>query len=252
MKKKNKMKKVLLTILIIWVSIFIIDFISIKTIKRPIFMIRTSILKDGGTKIYYGLGYKVIKYNTLNEDNRIDIGTWFIKYSQIDYNESVFFSKEYTSIPSDNMFTYKSSTDIINILKNGTGLIYIGFPECPWCQAYVPYVYDVAKKENLNKIYYYNVLEDRKNNSKEYLEIVDLLKEYLRYDEEGLKRIYVPALISVKNGEIVGFDDETSFDTKGYESPIDYWSNEGTDKLIEKITDMIKKINLGVCSECNE
>lgn len=33
----------------------------------------------------------------------------------------------------------------------------------------------------------------------------------------------MPAVIAVNKGKIVGFDDETSYDTKGYEKPEDYW-----------------------------
>ncbi len=56
--------------------------------------------------------------------------------------------------------------------------------------------------------------------------MVEILKDHLRYDEEGNKRIYAPSVIAVKDGEIVGFDDETAADTKGYETPKEYWENE--------------------------
>ena len=110
----------------------------------------------------------------------------------------------------------------------------------------------VAIENNLSKIYYFNIYEDRKNNSTKYKEIVDLLQDYLQYDDEGNKRIYVPAIIAVKNGEIVGFDDETSYDTKGYDDPSVYWKEEGTDALLDKLSDMISKVNNFVCTDCNK
>ena len=42
-------------------------------------MIRTSIYKDGGTKEYYGLGYKVIKYNQIEGRRDTQIGLWNLK-----------------------------------------------------------------------------------------------------------------------------------------------------------------------------
>lgn len=33
--------------------------------KPPLFAVRTEMYKDGGTAVYYGLGYKVIDYNQL-------------------------------------------------------------------------------------------------------------------------------------------------------------------------------------------
>ncbi len=52
--------------LLIW-SIFIMtDFLLSKSNKKPIFAIPIFKLKDGGTIEYYGFGYKVIKYNILD------------------------------------------------------------------------------------------------------------------------------------------------------------------------------------------
>lgn len=153
----------------------------------------------------------------------------------------------------DNVFTYRSIKDIIKILKKGTGIVYLGFPECPWCLEYVKYLNEVSKKEKLDKIYYYNILDERKNNTKEYQEIVSILKDYLQYDDEGNKRVYVPAVIAVKDGEIVGFDDETAWDTKGYDNPSDYWDNEDLDGLKKKLAKMIGDIDKNICtSDCNK
>jgi len=253
--------KVLLIILGVWLSIFLVDFICVKTIKRPIFMIRTLIYKDGGTKVYHGLGYKVIKCNTLEDDNKVTMGTWGLDYncSTIPNNndnttviDSVKFSNEYTKVTTSNPFVYRNINEILNILENGTGIIYLGFPECKWCQAYVPYLNEVSKDNNLQKIYYFNILEDRKNNTLEYQKIVSLLKEHLRYDEEGNKRIYVPLVVAVKEGSIVGFDDETSYDTKGFNEPADYWNDKAVQNIKEKLDTMIKEANNFTCVECNK
>ena len=47
----------------------------------PFFAIKTKTYKDGGSKEYYGLGYKVIKYS--EEEGRRDtqIGFWSMKYT---------------------------------------------------------------------------------------------------------------------------------------------------------------------------
>lgn len=47
----------------------------------PFFAIKTKTYKDGGTKEYYGLGYKVIKYNELEGRRDTQIGFWSLKYS---------------------------------------------------------------------------------------------------------------------------------------------------------------------------
>ena len=43
--------------------------------KRPIFVVRTAIYKDGGSKEYIGLGYKVIVFNTLCGYKEVKFGS---------------------------------------------------------------------------------------------------------------------------------------------------------------------------------
>lgn len=162
------------------------------------------------------------------------------------------FAKEY-DFTVNNVFVYRNLDEINKILENGTGVVYLGFPECPWCKGYVPYLNEVAINEHLDKIYYFNILNDRKNNTSGYKKTVQLLNDYLKYDNEGNKRIYVPAVIAVNNGKIVGFDDESSFDTKGYETPEEYWKNEDLDGLKKRLSDMIKASFPSYCtSGCNK
>lgn len=162
------------------------------------------------------------------------------------------FAKEYTNLTEYNYFVYRDSKEIIKILENGTGVVYLGFPECPWCQAYVPILNEVADIEGLEKIYYYNILEARKENTEDYQKMVEIISDYLQYDEEGNKRIYVPAIIFVSKGEIVGFDDETSYDTHGFENPEDYWTNEEVTELKKKLTDYMSKVLDNRCTDCNK
>jgi len=167
-------------------------------------------------------------------------------------SDAIKFSKEYTEVGEDNLYVYRTNEETIKILENGSGVLLIGFPECPWCQRYAVYLNEVAKELDYEKIYYYNVLEDRKNNTEEYKKIVSLLEEQLQYDEEGNKRIYVPAVIAIKNGEIVGFDDETAWDTKGFEKPDDYWNEDAVKLLKERLETMLIKSHPNMCTDCNK
>ena len=162
------------------------------------------------------------------------------------------FAKEY-DFTVNNVFVYRNLDEINKILENGTGVVYLGFHECTWCRGYIPYLNEVAINEHLDKIYYFNILNDRKNNTSGYKKTAQLLNDYLKYDNEGNKRIYVPAVIAVNNGKIVGFDDESSFDTKGYETPEEYWKNEDLDGLKKRLSDMIKASFPSYCtSGCNK
>ena len=162
------------------------------------------------------------------------------------------FAEEYKTMTEYNYYVYKDIDEIIKILEHGTGAVYLGFPDCPWCGAYVPMLNEVADIGGLEKIYYYNILEDRKNNTKDYQKIVSILDEYLKYDDEGNKRIFVPAVIFVSKGEIIGFDDETSYDTKGLKNPEDYWTEEEQKDLKNRLSSYISQIVDNSCTDCNK
>lgn len=168
-------------------------------------------------------------------------------------NDNILFNKEYSNVPIDNIYVYRTGEEIIKILNHGTGIVYLGFPECPWCREYVFYVNEVAKANGIDKIYYMNISNDRKNNTETYKKIVSILFDYLQYDEEGNKRIYVPALIVVNKGEIIGFDDETAWDTKNYQSPFEYWQNEDLIGFKNRLSLMFSNLVDSSCiSGCNE
>lgn len=159
------------------------------------------------------------------------------------------FSVEYTKVPMDNVFVYKTEEEIIDILENGSGIIYLGFPECPWCQTYTVYLNEVAKDNSIEKIYYLNIKEMRSNNTENYQKIVLLLDSVLETDENGNKRIFVPQVVFVKKGEIVGGDNETSMISE--ETPSEYWNSEKIANFKQKITGYIQKAELNYCTSCN-
>lgn len=159
------------------------------------------------------------------------------------------FSQEYTLVDKNNKFVYSDIDEIIDILEDGTGIVYLGFPECKWCQQYVVYLNEVAKDRGISKIYYYNIREDREKNTKDYQKIVSLLKEYLEEDEDGNPRVYVPAVTFMSNGKILGFDDETAYDTKGYDDPSEYWTDKTVENLKDRLNSYLDKSNM--CFDCN-
>lgn len=175
----------------------------------------------------------------------------FLKKDKKAVSDMEKFSAEYHEVAKNNVFVYRNIDEIINILEKGTGIVYLGFPECKWCQRYTKYLNEVAMDMGISKIYYYNIREDRKLNTENYHKIVSILENYLQNDEEGNKRIYVPSVIALKKGEIVGFDDETAWDTKGFETPDEYWNTDEVNDLKEKLEKMIADTGSNICTECN-
>lgn len=176
-------------------------------------------------------------------------GTYYFNHQKQD---NIRFTKEYTEVKKDNVFVYRTIEETNKILENGTGLIYIGFPECPWCQKYVTFIDEVAHENEIEKIYYLNVLNDRKENTTEYQKLVKLLDKNLQFDDEGNRRVYVPAVIAVKDGKIVGYDHESSLDTGGLKDPNEYWTEEKTTNIKKKLTKFMNDVNDNKCTDCNK
>lgn len=166
--------------------------------------------------------------------------------------DAIKFKEEYNKVSDNNPYVYRSIDEIIKILENGKGIVYLGFPECPWCQAYVPYLEDVVKEVGNNKIYYYNILNDRKEETENYKKILELLGEYVEYNDEGDKRIYAPTVIFVNNGEIIGMDSETAKDTKGFKTPEEYWTDEEVKDLKSRLKTLAEQVKESTCSDCNK
>jgi len=84
------MKKFILALIILLIvcglTFYSIDKQCVSNNIPPKFAIHTSTYKDGGTKEYYGLGYKIIKYNVMGNNGEItknnsEIGSFFLKYN---------------------------------------------------------------------------------------------------------------------------------------------------------------------------
>jgi len=172
----------------------------------------------------------------------------YINKNNIPDNEK--FANEYTEVGQNNVFVYRNADEIIKILEGGTGLVYLGFPECPWCQAYVPILNEVAKEEGVEKIYYFNIREDRQQNSKEYQKIVKLVKNFLMKDDEGNERIFVPDVYAVRDGKILSHNNETSVIDSDI-TPSVYWADAKKTAIKAEFKSMIDQVYSNVCKTCN-
>jgi len=158
-------------------------------------------------------------------------------------------------IPANNKFKYTDGEGAISLLASGSGILYMGFPECPWCRTLLPTLIEAAGESGYKgDIHYYNGLDDRnvmsldddgnivaeKEGERAYLDLVDLLYDYLTpyrgLNDDSLKRIYFPTTVFYKDGAVssvhlVTIDSQES----GYDALTDQQYAELKDVLIGKI-----------------
>lgn len=89
-KKKNKKEKntakliinIVFTVIMVIMALIVLDVVLITKFNvGPFFALPIKTYDDGGTKEYYGIGYKVIKYQQKQGRRDLEIGTWSLKYN---------------------------------------------------------------------------------------------------------------------------------------------------------------------------
>ena len=174
------------------------------------------------------------------------------------------------NIPSDNVIKYVDVNEVLDILDSKTAVIYFGYPECPWCRNAVPVLLNAAVGMGLSRINYYNanqiknvkevdkdgnIIETQKakDGYRELLEALDsILEEYTLTDANGKtvhtgeKRIYVPLVVFVKDGEIVAYHEAT---VDSQEDPYILLDDKQTEELYNIYVDNIGKITNSTCDD---
>lgn len=138
------------------------------------------------------------------------------------------FSSMYSLVSEDNLYTFTNATEILSILNGRSGIILLGFPLNEWTNYTANILNNVCKDLGIDKIYYYDFLNDREESNGTYETIVNKLKVYITVDDEGTKDLHAPTVLIVKDGDIIGYFDDTST-MKGVINPTDYYTEYQTD-----------------------
>src|SRR5699024_1752841 len=65
------------------------------------------------------------------------------------------------SLTDDHVFSTVTVDEARVMLQQGTGGLYFGFPECPWCRAAMPVMNEAGKNTDIGQSHYLNVSEIR-------------------------------------------------------------------------------------------
>lgn len=132
--------------------------------------------------------------------------------------------------------------EVINIIANKYGIIFMCTPETKWCKKYAELLNEVAIEKDVDKIYYLNIKNERSMNTNKYQKLVNQLEDVLFTDDTGNKRIYMPEVVFVRDGKIIAHDNETSFITND-QTVSDYWTPENINKFKVKLYEYIDLLN---------
>ena len=176
-------------------------------------------------------------------------------------------------IDEENPIVYKTGQEIVEIMKNEDAIIYFGFATCPWCRNAVPVLLDAAKELNVDKIYYVDILDIRdtykfsgsiepeqtKKGTDAYYNILKILdkkldKFYVKDEagnmyDTGVKRLYAPTVVGVKEGKVVGIHVAT---VESQTNPYEVLSDKQKDELKSVYKKIIEDVNKKENSTCTD
>lgn len=228
------------------------------------------------------LVFIIIDYNEIRE--------FFLGKEVVEMTDALKFKEEYESlndvkmdysgldmefkypsinIDKDNPMKYSNADEIEELVKSGTGIVYLGYAKCPWCRNAVPALIDAAKDAGVGTIYYIDMENERDSYSvengelvldkdgtdgyKKLLEIFDEhLEQYYVEDENGKKidtgekRIYVPMVFFIRDGKVVGLHADT---VSSHEDPFTLLNDEQYEELYDIYSYNIDKVLAQMCTE---
>lgn len=168
------------------------------------------------------------------------------------------------TIPAKNKVTYLNDQETLKFLKSGTGVLYFGFPECPWCRTAIPVLLETMASKKQENLYYFNALSIRdkkelnedgtivttQEGTKAYYEILEALGKnadtYEGLNDESIKRLYFPTVVFVKDGKIIGTHTAT---VESQKDPYEPLSLEQKTELVSIYDNYLKELNTTMCDE---
>lgn len=146
----------------------------------------------------------------------------------------------YSGLPPEHKVVSEPASAIIQRFESGTGIIFLGFKECPWCQKYLPILNNAAVAEAV-PIHYLDIRQERDNNPSEYQQIISILSPHLSKDANGQPRISTPDVSIVKDGEII-WRYEMDAITDAERTPEVYWTAERQQRALSELRSEMKAL----------
>ena len=177
--------------------------------------------------------------------------------------------KEIT-INANNPVDIISEEEAVSLLESGTGILYFGFPDCPWCRSMLPVLLQTLDNMSIDKLYYLNIsnirdtlslgeknkVEVAEEGTPGYYKIIKLmdrvLEPYYLTTEEGKKidtkekRLMAPTVVGIKNGQITSIHVGT---VESQESGYDDLSTEQQEELANIFMELVRTVYEVDCDE---
>lgn len=132
---------------------------------------------------------------------------------------------------------------MISLLKNGKSLIFIGSKTSPYSVKYMEELNKVVKAAEIDKVYYYDINNDKGQRNSNYYDIRDLLSGYLTETDDNKSNLLAPSFYIVDEGKVKYYNTETVA-MKNTDTVEEYWTEAKTQEFFQEISEAIGKYYL--------
>lgn len=164
------------------------------------------------------------------------------KYKDNSKEESKTITDYYSDI-TNNTFEVINGTKLINVIRNGKNIVFIGSKTSNWSIYYIKRLNNIINDMSIDKVYYYDINNDKSQLNSNYYEILDLLEGNLISTDSSESNLFAPSLYIIENGNVLYYNIETAV-MKNNLTPNDYWTKEKIDNFSEEIENALNKYYL--------
>lgn len=150
---------------------------------------------------------------------------------------------DYYKNVKNNKFKIVKGRELISLLKKGKHLIVIGNKDSDYSKKYMEEINAIVTELEIDKIYYYDLINDKVQGNSNYYEIVELLDGYLVTTDTSRKNLFAPSFYIVDNGKVKYYNVE-AIAMKNTDTVQTYWDQEKEFSFNYEVTDAINKYYL--------
>ena len=161
-------------------------------------------------------------------------------------------------VPEGLQVAFPTEEEALGLFRDGTGILYFGFPECPWCRTLLPVLSEVLTEHPEITLYCYDLRPERdeyrldedgglrqtREGTAFYVSLLSLLDgwigPYQGLNDDSLKRIYMPTLVFLKDGVIQSVHINT---VDGQKSGYDPLTDEQREELKSVLTESVQALS---------
>lgn len=164
------------------------------------------------------------------------------KYTNDDKEKVVQISDYYEGI-NDKQYEVIRGKRLISLLKEGKHLILIGNQKSEYSQKYIQLLTSIVEELKVDKVYYYDLINDKAQANSNYYDILELLEGHLTTTDSSTKNLLAPSFYIVVNGDVKYYNIETVA-MKNTDTVDSYWSVQTEFNFRQEVSSAIEKFYL--------